>query len=146
MLSLWGYKFYPWPPLVGVGHWYGLDPYGIWCGCGIGCSCSSNSTPALGTSICCWYDHKKEKEKEREGEREKEKKRERKKGRRKERSKEGKKERVLFVAQRNWIWVASMRTQVWSLALLSRLRIWHCPELWCRSQTWLESGVAVAVV
>ena len=31
-------------------------------------------------------------------------------------------------------------------ASLSGLRIWHCRELWCRSQTWLGSGVAVAVV
>ena len=29
---------------------------------------------------------------------------------------------------------------VWSLALLSRLRIWHCCELGCRLQTWLGSG------
>ena len=26
------------------------------------------------------------------------------------------------------------------------LRIQHCCELWCRSQTWLRSGVAVIVV
>ena len=30
-------------------------------------------------------------------------------------------------------------------ALFSGLRIQHCCELWCRSQTWLGSGVAVAV-
>ena len=30
--------------------------------------------------------------------------------------------------------------------LLSGLRIWRCPELWCTSQTWLGSAVAVAVV
>ena len=36
-----------------------------------------------------------------------------------------------------------MRTQ--SLALLSELRIQHCGELWCRSQTRLGSCVAVAV-
>ena len=41
--------------------------------------------------------------------------------------------------------LASMRTQVQSLALLSGLRIWHCCELWCRLQMWLGSGVAVAV-
>lgn len=29
---------------------------------------------------------------------------------------------------------------------LSGLRIWHCRELWCRSQTQLGPGVAVAVV
>ena len=35
---------------------------------------------------------------------------------------------------------------VWSLASLSGLRIRHCCELWCRSQTQLRPGVAVAVV
>ena len=38
-----------------------------------------------------------------------------------------------------------MRLQVQSLALLSGLRIQHCRELWCRSQTQLGSGVDVAV-
>ena len=34
-----------------------------------------------------------------------------------------------------------------SLASFSGLRIWHCHELlWCRSQTRLGSGIAVAVV
>ena len=33
-----------------------------------------------------------------------------------------------------------------SLASLSGLRIEHCCELWCRSQTWLGSRIAVAVV
>ena len=33
-----------------------------------------------------------------------------------------------------------------SLASLSGLRIWHCRGLWCRSQTQLRSGVAVALV
>ena len=33
-----------------------------------------------------------------------------------------------------------------SLALLTGLRIQCCHELWCRSQTWLRSGIAVAVV
>ena len=41
--------------------------------------------------------------------------------------------------------LVSTRTQVRSLALLSRLRIRRCRELWCRSQTRLGSGVAVAV-
>ena len=31
------------------------------------------------------------------------------------------------------------------LASISGLRIWHCRELWCRLQTQLGSGVAVAV-
>ena len=35
-----------------------------------------------------------------------------------------------------------MRVQ--SLASLSGLRIWRFRELWCRLQTWLRSGVAVA--
>ena len=30
--------------------------------------------------------------------------------------------------------------------LISGLRIWHCHELWCRSQIWLGSRTAVAVV
>ena len=38
-----------------------------------------------------------------------------------------------------------MRMQVPSLALLSRLRICHCHELWCRSQMQLGSHVAAAV-
>ena len=45
---------------------------------------------------------------------------------------------------RKRIWLASMRTQVPSLASLSGLRIWHCREQWCRSQMWLGSCVAVA--
>ena len=40
----------------------------------------------------------------------------------------------------------SMRTQVLSLASFSGLRIWHCHELWCRSQMRLGSGIGVAVV
>ena len=42
--------------------------------------------------------------------------------------------------------LVSMRMQVRSLALLSVLGIQRCCELCCRSQTWLESCVAVAVV
>ena len=30
-------------------------------------------------------------------------------------------------------------------SLISGLRIWHCHELWCRSQMWLRSGIAVAL-
>ena len=40
----------------------------------------------------------------------------------------------------------SMRTQVRSLASLSGLRIQGCCELWYKSQTWLGSHVAVAMV
>ena len=39
-----------------------------------------------------------------------------------------------------------MRIQVRLLAPLSGLRIQSCHKLWCRSQTWLGSGVAVAVM
>lgn len=39
-----------------------------------------------------------------------------------------------------------MRTQVRFLALHHGLRIWRCGELWCRWQTQLGPGVAVAVV
>ena len=43
--------------------------------------------------------------------------------------------------------LVSMRTQVRPLASLSGSRILlPCCELWCRSQTWLGSGVAVAAV
>ena len=38
-----------------------------------------------------------------------------------------------------------MRMWIWSLALLRGLRIHRCHELWCRSQTWLRSGIDVAV-
>ena len=37
-----------------------------------------------------------------------------------------------------------MRTRVRSLASLSGLRIRRCQDLWCRSQMWLGSDVAVA--
>ena len=50
------------------------------------------------------------------------------------------------VAQWKRIWLAPMRMQVQSLALLSGLRIQHCRKLWYRLQTRLGSGVAVAVV
>ena len=40
---------------------------------------------------------------------------------------------------------ASMRMQVRSLASFT-VRIQRCHELWCRSQVWLRSGIAVAVV
>ena len=43
---------------------------------------------------------------------------------------------VPIVAQQKRIWLVIMRMQVWSLALLRGLRIRHCCELWCRSQTW----------
>ena len=47
------------------------------------------------------------------------------------------------MAQQKRIWLGTMSFQVWSPASLIGLRIWHCHELWCRSQTWFRSGVAV---
>ena len=44
------------------------------------------------------------------------------------------------------ILLVSMRMHVQSLSWLSRLRIWHCRELWCKLQTQLGSCKAVAVV
>ena len=52
---------------------------------------------------------------------------------------------VPIMAQRELIQLVSMRMQVRSLALLSGLRIQRCLELWCKSQMWLRSGVAVLV-
>ena len=53
---------------------------------------------------------------------------------------------VLAVAQWKWIWLAFLRMQVGSPATsLGGLRIWHCQELWCRSQTRLGSHVSVTV-
>ena len=52
---------------------------------------------------------------------------------------------LLLWLRRLWTWLVCMRLWVWSLALLSGLRIRHCRELWCRTQMWLRSGVAVAV-
>ena len=49
------------------------------------------------------------------------------------------------MAQQKPILLGTMRLQVQSLALLSGLRIWYCHELWFRLQTWLGSGIAVAV-
>ena len=43
-----------------------------------------------------------------------------------------------------WTWPVSMRMQVWSLASHSGLRIQHCCQLWCRSQTQFGSWAAVA--
>ena len=53
---------------------------------------------------------------------------------------------VPVVVQQKQIRLGTMRWQVRSPASLSRLRIWYCHELWCGSQTWLGSCIAVAVV
>ena len=49
------------------------------------------------------------------------------------------------MAQRLTNRLVSRRTQLRSQPSFSGLRIQHCHELWCRSQMWLRSGVAVAV-
>ena len=51
---------------------------------------------------------------------------------------------VPTVAQWKRIRLGTMRLRVQSMASLRGLRIWHCPELWYRSQTQLGSSVAVA--
>ena len=50
------------------------------------------------------------------------------------------------MAQQKRILTRNNEVAVRFLASLSGLRIWHCRELWCRSQTQLRSRVAVAVV
>ena len=52
---------------------------------------------------------------------------------------------VPVVVQWKQIQPGTMRLQVWSLALLSRLGIWCCHELWHGSQTRLRSHIAVVV-
>ena len=52
---------------------------------------------------------------------------------------------VPVMAQWKWIWLVSVRMQVRSLASLSGFRIWHCCELWYKSQMQLGSPMAVAV-
>ena len=41
---------------------------------------------------------------------------------------------VPVVVQWKRMQLGTMRLQVQSLASLTELRIWHCHELWCRSQ------------
>ena len=53
---------------------------------------------------------------------------------------------VPVMMQWQQIQLGTIRLLIQSLALLSGLRIWHCHELWCRSQTQLGSGIAMAVV
>ena len=53
---------------------------------------------------------------------------------------------VPVIVQQKLIRLGTGRLQVQSLASLSGLRIRHCGELWCRLQTQLRSGIAVAVV
>ena len=53
---------------------------------------------------------------------------------------------VPIVEQQKQIRLGTMMLWVRSLASLSGLRIQRCYELWCRSQTWLGSHVAVALL
>ena len=48
---------------------------------------------------------------------------------------------VPIMTQWKWIPLGTMKLWVRSLALFSVLRIWHCQELWCRSQIQLRSDV-----
>ena len=57
-----------------------------------------------------------------------------------------KSQRVPIMVQWKLIQLVSMRIQGPSLPMLSGLGIWHCCELWCRSQIWLGSLVAVAAM
>ena len=50
------------------------------------------------------------------------------------------------MAQWKQIQLETMRLRVRSLASFSGLRIWRCRERWCRSQMWLGSCIAVAIV
>ena len=49
------------------------------------------------------------------------------------------------MVQQKQIRPGTMRLLVRPLALLRGLRMWYCHELWCRSQMWLKSCIAVAV-
>ena len=49
------------------------------------------------------------------------------------------------MVQQKQIQLGTITLQVRSLALLSGLRIQHCCELWCMSQTQLGSGITVAL-
>ena len=50
---------------------------------------------------------------------------------------------VTLMVKQKQIQLGTIRLWVWSLAWLSRLRIKCCHELWCRSEKWLRSVVAV---
>ena len=53
---------------------------------------------------------------------------------------------VAIMAQWKQIRLGTVRLQVQSLVSLSRLRFWHCHELWCSLKMKLRSCVAAAVV
>ena len=50
--------------------------------------------------------------------------------------------KVMYREFASWNPIGTMRLRVHSLASLSGLRIWHCHELWCWSQTRLGRGIA----
>ena len=50
---------------------------------------------------------------------------------------------IPVMAQQKRVQIESMRMWVRSLASLSGLRIWHCHELWCRSQMRRSSDLAL---
>ena len=52
---------------------------------------------------------------------------------------------VPVMVQRKRIQLGTIRLRVQSLASLTGLKIQHCHELWYRLQTWLGSGIAVAL-
>ena len=52
---------------------------------------------------------------------------------------------VPIMVQWKQIQLGTVRLQIYSLASLNGLRMLLCPELWCKSQMRLRSGVAVAV-
>ena len=62
------------------------------------------------------------------------------------RQKDKKKKKVPVMVQWKQIRLGNMRFLVQPLASLCGLRIQRCHKLWCKSQTWLRSGVAAAVV
>ena len=88
----------------------------VWHSCYVGLYCSLDSIPGLGTHFYAMGEAKK-----------------------------FLKIGVPIVAQRKQTRLGTMRLWVSSLASLSGLRIQHCCELWCRSQMWLGSDVAVVV-
>ena len=56
---------------------------------------------------------------------------------------------VPVIAQQKRILLGTMRLRVWSLVLLSGLRLWRCHELWCRSQKqlwlWCRSAAVAPI-
>ena len=105
----------------------------IWLRCGIAVavaqasSYSSDQTPSLENPICCRYGPKKPKKK-------------------KKKNPKNEKTKISLKVSRNiGLIQMTLQMRIQSPASLSGLRIRCCCEQWCRLQTWLGSGVAVAV-